>query len=151
MPAGIKGMSWGWQSVTILCHKTCPLACLLRAQPSLQKRRKGFLFAFRFSAVRAAQGSRGGGRGVPSTVSEELRLQPFSSRARTAPCGNALAFLPPRSHPSPPWSTQRRHVQWGCRVGTLWWRALSLIPRHSLIPTLQSLVVSSRKHLSDEI
>ena len=66
MLAGIKGMSWGRQSVTILCHKTCPLACLLSAQPSLQKRKNSFLFAFSFSAVRAAQGLAVGVRGSPA-------------------------------------------------------------------------------------
>lgn len=63
--------------------------------PLDRKGKKIFPFAFSFSAVRAARGlAVGPGGGFSPTASEERRLQPFSSRARTTPCVTAVGECP---------------------------------------------------------
>lgn len=158
MLVGTTGTSRGRQSVTVLCQKTSPLAHLLHAQPSLQKRRKVFLFAFSFGAVRAAWGGWQRGTAGPQQPhcvlpAAEAPTLLFSSQGCTRQeCSSGMlwhSFLPaaahhPTEHPQAPRLAR-------CRVGTRRRRARSLIPPRSLIPSLQSLALSSRKHLRDEM
>lgn len=115
MLASVKGMSWGWGSVTILCHKTCPLACLLHAQPSLQRQRKGFSFVFSFSTVGAVQGL--GDPQHPHCVLPGAKAPAFhfpcqDCTLRDCLAGNALAFLPPGATHRP-----TKYPKTSCLVG----------------------------------